>query len=659
MSSTIPLLSPVSDIPTNRTMLLPHNNTNHTDGTTSSLNTVTTHHNTTSNSNHTHLSTSSNKPTEHVYQVYKTRWVALALFSSLLLCNALLWVTFSPISDITQHYFDSDGYYGSATGVNMLANIFLILYTPGTFIAVLAMKYLKPRKSLLLAGGLTAFGALLRYLAGLFEDDLSTASIYWLIFVGQSFGAIAQPMFLNFPPAIASIWFPVDERDISTTIASMSSPIGNAIGSVIPVIFVTETERNNDGTNNTSYDVKGMKDLFLVEFLVCLVPLLLAWFYFQDAPPTPPSHSTQLKLEKAHHGGGGVHNAHSVRLSEKSMHTIEGGQDEAQLLSSNTSSIDQSSQSSSNSLPRRPTNSYESFSHTMPVRVSRTMESEGMADVMRQPRHTANQMTATNASNQASHAHNDQEGEGEGEGEEDPMASLKQDVYLLLNNKDYIILFFVFSIGVGFFNSIMTLLNQIVSPYGYSNDDAGTFGAVFIFAGLIGAGIGGYVMEKTKAYRTLLKGGILVVCSVVVFFLCMLFSNNFWPLNASMALMGFCILPLLPIMMENCAECTYPVQEELSMGILFTGCNVVGLGFIFALQVSNVYHSTSLLVLNTFSFFPCLIVVFNRLGSFRITSIYSFECLLPRRDVIGCLHLGLLPRRIQAIESRRCPYAFG
>jgi hypothetical protein len=48
---------------------------------------------------------------------------------------------------------------------------------------------------------------------------------------------------------------------------------------------------------------------------------------------------------------------------------------------------------------------------------------------------------------------------------------------------------------------------------------------------------------------------------------------------------GFFILPLLPVMMENCAECTYPVQEELSMGILFTGCNVVGLGFIFALQV--------------------------------------------------------------------------
>lgn len=53
------------------------------------------------------------------------------------------------------------------------------------------------------------------------------------------------------------------------------------------------------------------------------------------------------------------------------------------------------------------------------------------------------------------------------------------------------------------------------------------------------------------------------------------------------ALLGMFVLPLLPIMMENCAECTYPVPEEVSMGILFAGCNILGLGFIFAIQVSD------------------------------------------------------------------------
>jgi hypothetical protein len=49
---------------------------------------------------------------------------------------------------------------------------------------------------------------------------------------------------------------------------------------------------------------------------------------------------------------------------------------------------------------------------------------------------------------------------------------------------------------------------------------------------------------------------------------------------------GFAMLPLLPVMMENCAECTYPVGEDVSVGVMFTASNVVALGFIFLLQVS-------------------------------------------------------------------------
>ena len=58
---------------------------------------------------------------------------------------------------------------------------------------------------------------------------------------------------------------------------------------------------------------------------------------------------------------------------------------------------------------------------------------------------------------------------------------------------------------------------------------------------------------------------------------------------------GAFILPLLPVVMENCAECTYPVPEETSMGILFVGANYVGLGMIFMLQVSRetLFHDSS------------------------------------------------------------------
>jgi hypothetical protein len=32
---------------------------------------------------------------------------------------------------------------------------------------------------------------------------------------------------------------------------------------------------------------------------------------------------------------------------------------------------------------------------------------------------------------------------------------------------------------------------------------------------------------------------------------------------------------MVPLLMENCAECTYPVSEEVSMGFIFVGSNVL------------------------------------------------------------------------------------
>ncbi len=37
-------------------------------------------------------------------------------------------------------------------------------------------------------------------------------------------------------------------------------------------------------------------------------------------------------------------------------------------------------------------------------------------------------------------------------------------------------------------------------------------------------------------------------------------------------------------MMENCVECTYPLPEELSIGILHNGANVLAVFFVFITQ---------------------------------------------------------------------------
>lgn len=60
------------------------------------------------------------------------------------------------------------------------------------------------------------------------------------------------------------------------------------------------------------------------------------------------------------------------------------------------------------------------------------------------------------------------------------------DASQLIKDRNYMLLLISFSLSIGLFNAIVTLLNQILLPWGYSNDDAGNFGAILIVLGLIG-----------------------------------------------------------------------------------------------------------------------------------------------------------------------------
>ena len=50
------------------------------------------------------------------------------------------------------------------------------------------------------------------------------------------------------------------------------------------------------------------------------------------------------------------------------------------------------------------------------------------------------------------------------------------------------------------------------------------------------------------------------------------------------ALLGSVVVPLLPIVTENCAEVTYPISEDISVGILLVGGNYVGILITFMMQ---------------------------------------------------------------------------
>jgi hypothetical protein len=69
--------------------------------------------------------------------------------------------------------------------------------------------------------------ALLHYLGCLMDASAwGGHGRYIVVLVGQCIGAFAQPFFVVSPSKLAGHWFPVKEREIATTVASMMNPIG-------------------------------------------------------------------------------------------------------------------------------------------------------------------------------------------------------------------------------------------------------------------------------------------------------------------------------------------------------------------------------------------------------------------------------------------------
>ena len=70
-------------------------------------------------------------------------------------------------------------------------------------------------------------------------------SYFYVALVGQTLGAIANPVFLNTPSKIASTWFKPSSRTLATTIASVANILGNCLSEIVPVVMVHKEPRFN------------------------------------------------------------------------------------------------------------------------------------------------------------------------------------------------------------------------------------------------------------------------------------------------------------------------------------------------------------------------------------------------------------------------------
>ena len=139
-----------------------------------------------------------------------------------------------------------------------------------------------------------------------------------------------------------------------------------------------------------------------------------------------------------------------------------------------------------------------------------------------------------------------------------------------------------FSIYVGFFNSISSLLNQMMLPYGFTDNQAGIGGAVLIVAGLVFAAVTSPILDRTRRFLLALKILVPVIALSYLAFIWMPETGSIVGPYVVLAILGAACFALVPVGLELLIEISHPLSPEVTSTVAWAGGQLLGSVFIIA-----------------------------------------------------------------------------
>lgn len=200
--------------------------------------------------------------------------------------------------------------------------------------------------------------------------------------------------------------------------------------------------------------------------------------------------------------------------------------------------------------------------------------------------------------------------------EEFSLCSMKD----LALNRPYLLALTVCFISMGIFNTILTLIESILTPRGINSIEAGIIGAVFVIAGVLGAVILPVISDKTRRRIPFFTAAIT---ALVPLYLCMTFLSGFLPLVLSAGISGFVIMGVAPILFQHGSEVAYPAQEGTSLGLILLMGQISGVLFVFLFEALASTSGTVIL--------PMLFIVAMTAAEIPLTLKMKESPLLERR----------------------------
>jgi FLVCR family MFS transporter 7 len=205
--------------------------------------------------------------------LFRQRFYMLVTACGIVLLNNSIFVAFAPISLEIQKFFNVSAFW-----VNALSWATVVADCALALPAIWIVHRFGCRVVLLASSLLNFMGCAVRFF-GVFSS--SPALYFWLLLVGQTLAAIAQPMLNSVPPQVSANWFGERERSVATAVISTSSLVGLGCGYALFAFAVPRVELLWQAT--------------LVQLALSVVLLVMSFFY-KALPPSPPSASMPARL---------------------------------------------------------------------------------------------------------------------------------------------------------------------------------------------------------------------------------------------------------------------------------------------------------------------------------------------------------------------------
>ncbi|PHH91239.1 hypothetical protein CDD83_1198 [Cordyceps sp. RAO-2017] len=167
-----------------------------------------------------------------------------------------------------------------------------------------------------------------------------------------------------------------------------------------------------------------------------------------------------------------------------------------------------------------------------------------------------------------------------GPSSETPKLNLRQSARAVGGSPELWLVLVPFFVQVGLFNSVSSLLNQMMVPYGFSDDQAGVAGAVLIFVGLVFAAVASPVLDRTKAFLPAIRLFVPLISLCYLAFVWMPETRAVAGPYVVLAVLGAASFASVPVALEFLTELSHPLSPEVTSTTAWAGGQLFGAVFV-------------------------------------------------------------------------------